>query len=116
MWARLLLQATAASTSQNRVPNTRELGRSCSQEASTPSVAGSIFLDPDGTFPNHTPNPEDKKAVEATTQAVLQAQADLGLMFDTDVDRSGIVDKTGKGEAWFVRSASRLSEPKQLEQ
>ena len=54
--------------------------------------------------------------MEATTQAVLQAQADLGLMFDTDVDRSGIVDKTGKGEAWFVRSASRLSEPKQLEQ
>lgn len=54
--------------------------------------------------------------MEATTQAVLQAQADLGLMFDTDVDRSGIVDKTGKGEASFVRNASRLSETKQLEQ
>jgi phosphomannomutase len=60
-------------------------------------VSGSIYLDPDGRFPNHTPNPEDKKAVEATRAAVLASGADLGLMFDTDVDRSGVVDAKGQG-------------------
>ena len=35
-------------------------------------LAGSINLQPDGWFPNHTPNPEDKKAVEATRKAVLE--------------------------------------------
>jgi hypothetical protein len=51
----------------------------------------------DGSFPNHTPNPEDKKAVAATTKAVLAAGADLGIMLDTDVDRSGVVDAAGNG-------------------
>ena len=53
----------------------------------------------DGSFPNHTPNPEDKKAVQATRVAVLEAGADLGIMLDTDVDRSGVVDAAGNG-AW----------------
>lgn len=39
-------------------------------------------------FPNHIPNPEDKKAMEAITKAVLDQKADLGIIFDTDVDRS----------------------------
>jgi hypothetical protein len=51
----------------------------------------------DGSFPNHTPNPEDKKAVEATRAAVLATGADLGIMLDTDVDRSGVVDREGNG-------------------
>lgn len=40
-----------------------------------------------GMFPNHIPNPEDKAAMKAITQAVLENKADLGIIFDTDVDR-----------------------------
>jgi len=52
---------------------------------------GSRFLEPDGSFPNHIPNPEDQKAMESITEAVLQNHADLGIIFDTDVDRAGAV-------------------------
>lgn len=38
-------------------------------------------------FPNHIPNPEDKAAMTAITQAVLNNKADFGIIFDTDVDR-----------------------------
>ncbi|KAI8475648.1 MAG: Phosphoglucomutase, first 3 domain-containing protein [Monoraphidium minutum] len=58
-------------------------------------VSGSQFLEPDGTFPNHIPNPEAKAAMDAGVEAVLRAGADLGIIVDTDVDRSGIVDSMG---------------------
>ena len=56
---------------------------------------GSRFLDPDGSFPNHIPNPENKEAMESITEAVLQNKADLGIIFDTDVDRAGAVLSDG---------------------
>jgi phosphomannomutase len=59
-------------------------------------TTGSQFLDPDGTFPNHIPNPEDPIAIQSICQAVLANQADFGIIFDTDVDRSAAVDQTGK--------------------
>jgi phosphomannomutase len=59
-------------------------------------ISGSQFLTPDGTFPNHPPNPEDKEAMHAVSMAVLTTGADLGLIFDTDVDRSAAVDGRGK--------------------
>ncbi|XP_024011613.1 uncharacterized protein LOC18019671 isoform X2 [Eutrema salsugineum] len=59
-------------------------------------TTGSQFLEPDGMFPNHIPNPEDKTAMEAITKAVLDNKADLGIIFDTDVDRSAAVDSTGR--------------------
>lgn len=59
------------------------------------NVDGSQFLDPDGTFPNHIPNPEDKGAMRSVCQAVKKANADFGIIFDTDVDRAGAVDETG---------------------
>ncbi|XP_065871201.1 uncharacterized protein [Euphorbia lathyris] len=59
-------------------------------------TSGSQFLEPDGLFPNHIPNPEDKEAMRAITKAVLQNNADLGIIFDTDVDRSAAVDSTGR--------------------
>lgn len=40
-----------------------------------------------GMFPNHIPNPEDKAAMKAIAQAVLENKADLGIIFDTDVGR-----------------------------
>ncbi len=56
---------------------------------------GSRHLDPDGSFPNHIPNPEDKAAMEAITESVRLANADLGIIFDTDVDRAGAVLSDG---------------------
>lgn len=58
-------------------------------------MTGSQFLEPDGMFPNHIPNPEEPEAAKAGADAVFKAGADLGIIFDTDVDRSGVVDKTG---------------------
>ncbi len=59
-------------------------------------TSGSVFLEPDGHFPNHIPNPENKQAMAAIQKAVLDARADLGLIFDTDVDRMSAVLKNGK--------------------
>ena len=55
------------------------------------NIDGSQFLEPDGRFPNHIPNPENKEAMESIRQAVLKNRADLGLIFDTDVDRMSAV-------------------------
>ncbi len=52
---------------------------------------GSRFLEPDGSFPNHIPNPEDKEAMASIIEAVRENKADLGIIFDTDVDRAGAV-------------------------
>jgi len=59
-------------------------------------TTGSQFLDPDGTFPNHVPNPEDSTAMAAICGAVLREKADFGLIFDTDVDRGAAVDRQGR--------------------
>lgn len=56
---------------------------------------GSQFLEPDGYFPNHVPNPEDETAMKSIKDAVLKNNADFGIIFDTDVDRAGAVDKFG---------------------
>ncbi len=59
------------------------------------NTSGSQFLNPDGMFPNHIPNPEDKVAMQSICGAVKQHGADLGIIFDTDVDRSSAVDANG---------------------
>jgi len=59
-------------------------------------TAGSQFLDPDGMFPNHIPNPEDETAMQSIQQAVLTNKADIGIIFDTDVDRAAAVDHLAK--------------------
>ena len=59
-------------------------------------VSGSRYLDPDGMFPNHIPNPEDRDAMASIREAVLESKADLGVIFDTDVDRAGCVDAAGE--------------------
>ena len=56
---------------------------------------GSQFLEPDGSFPNHIPNPEDSAAMEAIKDAVSKTKADFGIIFDTDVDRAGAVLSDG---------------------
>ena len=58
-------------------------------------INGSVFLDPDGNFPNHAPNPENAEAMESISNAVRNSDADFGVIFDTDVDRAGCVGKGG---------------------
>lgn len=54
---------------------------------------GSRYLEPDGTFPNHIPNPENATAMKSICEAVKESGADLGVIFDTDCDRAACVDK-----------------------
>lgn len=58
-------------------------------------TSGSIYLDPDGNFPNHAPNPENSQAMECVSKATAEADADFGVIFDTDVDRAACVGKGG---------------------
>ena len=55
-------------------------------------TSASINLQPDGTFPAHMPNPEDREHERATTAAVGASGAEVGVMLDTDVDRCGLID------------------------
>jgi len=59
-------------------------------------VSASVFLEPNGDFPAHPPNPEHPEAVARTVEAVLGGGCDLGIVFDTDVDRSAVVDSDGQ--------------------
>jgi len=59
-------------------------------------TTGSQWLEPDGTFPGHVPNPEHPKAMAALTDAVHTHQADFGIIFDPDVDRAGAVAAGGR--------------------
>ncbi|MGN0469701.1 MAG: phosphomannomutase/phosphoglucomutase [Acutalibacteraceae bacterium] len=64
-------------------------------EALGANINGSQFLEPDGMFPNHIPNPENAEAMKSICNAVKKSNADLGVIFDTDVDRGGAVDASG---------------------
>lgn len=50
----------------------------------------------DHTFPRYNPNPEDMKMLHAVRDAVLEHKADVGLAFDGDGDRCGVVDNEGE--------------------
>jgi phosphomannomutase / phosphoglucomutase len=50
----------------------------------------------DHTFPRYNPNPEDMKMLHAIRDAVLASHADVGLGFDGDGDRCGVVDNEGE--------------------
>lgn len=54
-----------------------------------------LFSTPDGTFPNHHPNPSDLKTLEVLKETVKENKADVGIAFDGDSDRIGIVDSDG---------------------
>ena len=55
-----------------------------------------LDADLDHTFPRYNPNPEDLKMLHALSDAVKQHKADLGLAFDGDGDRCGVVDDLGR--------------------
>lgn len=61
-----------------------------------------LYSEPDGRFPNHHPDPTVPKNLEDLIKAVKGHQADLGVAYDGDADRIGIVDEKG-GIIWGDR-------------
>ncbi len=55
-----------------------------------------LYCDLDGNFPNHEANPENPQNMIDLGNKVLQEKADIGIAFDGDGDRVGIVDQNGK--------------------
>jgi len=54
-----------------------------------------LFCEPDGRFPNHHPDPTIPENLEAMISKVRDVSADLGIAFDGDADRIGVVDSEG---------------------
>ena len=55
-----------------------------------------LFSEPDGRFPNHHPNPSVLSTLETLSKTVIENNADLGIAYDGDSDRIGVVDSKGK--------------------
>lgn len=55
-----------------------------------------LFCEVDGSFPNHHPDPAVEENLSDLKKAVLEYKADLGLAFDGDADRLGLITNTGK--------------------
>jgi len=55
-----------------------------------------LFCESDGTFPNHLPDPEMEENVRDLIQKVQEVRADIGIAYDGDADRMGVVDERGR--------------------
>ena len=54
-----------------------------------------LYSMPDGRFPHHHPNPSDEKTLADIKRKVVETKADLGIAFDGDSDRIGVIDSEG---------------------
>ena len=54
-----------------------------------------LYLDPDGSFPNHPADPSDPSNLEDLVALVRSGRADLGVAFDGDADRAVFIDEQG---------------------
>ncbi len=54
-----------------------------------------LYSLPDGRFPHHHPNPSDEKTLNDIKKAVVANKADIGIAFDGDSDRIGVIDSNG---------------------
>ena len=54
-----------------------------------------LFCEPDGRFPNHHPDPSEEKNLVDLKREVLESKADVGIAYDGDADRIGVVDEKG---------------------
>jgi len=79
-----------------------------------------LFVEPDGRFPNHAPNPLVEENLDALKKAVTGQGAELGICFDGDADRVMFVDEKGAfvspdliigvlGEYYFSEHPERLA-------
>lgn len=55
-----------------------------------------LFSEPDGNFPNHHPNPSVEKTLDTLKEVVTKEHADIGIAYDGDSDRIGIIDSEGR--------------------
>jgi phosphomannomutase/phosphoglucomutase len=55
-----------------------------------------IYCESDGTFPNHLPDPEMEENTRDLVAKVLETRADIGIAYDGDADRVGVVDELGR--------------------
>jgi phosphomannomutase/phosphoglucomutase len=55
-----------------------------------------LYCESDGTFPNHLPDPEMEENTRDLVAKVLETGADIGLAYDGDADRVGVVDERGR--------------------
>lgn len=55
-----------------------------------------LFSEPDSNFPNHHPDPTVTENLQDVIQKVKETKADIGIAFDGDGDRIGVVDETGR--------------------
>ena len=73
-----------------------------------------LFTEPDSSFPNHHPDPTVTENLEDTIRAVRESGADIGIAFDGDGDRIGVVDENGRiiwgDELMVLLSRSVLAE------
>jgi len=67
------------------VPIFREMGQHVTE----------LFCEMDGHFPNHFPDPTVEKNVETLRRTVLEQKADIGIGYDGDSDRIGVIDDKG---------------------
>jgi phosphomannomutase / phosphoglucomutase len=67
------------------VPILREMGQTVTE----------LYCDMDGHFPNHFPDPTVEKNLEALRKSVLEGKADVGIGYDGDSDRIGVIDDKG---------------------
>ncbi len=54
-----------------------------------------LYIEPDGTFPNHPADPSKKETLRELQAKVIEYKAHLGIAYDGDGDRVGVVDETG---------------------
>lgn len=75
-----------------------------------------LFEEPDGRFPNHHPDPTVEKNLKDLKEAVLEHKAAIGIGFDGDADRIGIIDNEGRfvqgDELMVIVSRAILAEQK----
>jgi phosphomannomutase / phosphoglucomutase len=73
-----------------------------------------LFVEPDSMFPNHHPDPTVTENLQDAIRAVRESRADLGIAFDGDGDRIGVIDETGQiiwgDELMVLLSRSVLAE------
>jgi phosphomannomutase/phosphoglucomutase len=55
-----------------------------------------LYCESDGTFPNHLPDPEMEENTRDLVRRVVETRADIGIAYDGDADRMGVIDERGR--------------------